>query len=114
MTGLTYHLVLRDFWQAQDSTCDYSPEPVQSGREDFIHCTDGALNLAATANRHYRHTPGDFIALVIDLAKVTAPAKYEDVGQIYPHIYGPLNRAAIISLVEVPRTSEVEFLPPLS
>jgi uncharacterized protein (DUF952 family) len=87
---------------------------MQAGREAFIHCTDGALNLAATANRHYRHTTGDFIALVIDLGKVTAPAKYEDAGQIYPHIYGPLNRDAIIGLVEVPRTSEGEFLPPLS
>lgn len=113
MTGFTYHLVPHAFWQAQNPDSDYQPEPMQAGRENFIHCTDGAFNLAATANRYYRNVPGDFVALLLDLAKVKAPVKYEDTGQIYPHIYGSLNRDAIVKVVPMPRAvAGQEFLPP--
>lgn len=110
---LTYHLVLQNYWEAQNSQSEYRPEPMQAGREDFIHCTDGAANMAATANRYYRATPGQFILLVIDLDKVKAPVKYEDAGHIYPHIYGPLNRDAIVNIIPMPRAEDgQEFLPP--
>ena len=111
--SLTYHLVPRAFWEAQDTTQDYQPEPMQAGREAFIHCTDGADNLAATANRFYRQTPGEMLALLIDLERVEALVKYEDAGHIYPHIYGALNRDAVVGIVTMPRTADSqEFLPP--
>lgn len=111
--SLTYHLVPLAFWEAQDLQSDYRPEPMQAGREDFIHCTDGAENMAATANRYYRAVPGQFILLVIDLDKVKSPVKYEDTNHIYPHIYGSLNRDAIVKIVPIPRAADgLEFLAP--
>ena len=113
MTGYTYHIVPRVFWEAQDESVDYRPEPMQAGREAFIHCTDGANNLADTANRHYHNVQGDFVALILDLSKVKAPIKYEDANRIYPHIYGPLNRDAIVKVVSVARVADTQdFLPP--
>ena len=112
LAGLTYHLVPRDYYEAQDATQDYRPEPMIAGREDFIHCTDGAQNLADTANRYYTLVPGDFLALVIDLARLNAPARYDAPSRIFPHIYGPLNRNAIVEIVPVPRQPDGRFLPP--
>ena len=112
LTGLTYHLVPRAYYEAQNTQEDYLPEPMQAGREAFIHCTDGAQNLADTANRHYRGDSREFIVLVLDLARLTAPARYDDPGRIYPHIYGPLNRAAIVEILDMPRQLDGFFLPP--
>ena len=38
--------------------------------ESFIHCTDGAAAMIATANRHYREDPRPFVVLTIDLDQV--------------------------------------------
>ncbi len=112
ISGTTYHLVPVAFYQAQPTDQDYRPEPVQAGRENFIHCTDGAENLAATGNRYYSADPQPFCVLVIDLAKVQAPVVYEDPNRIFPHIYGPLNRDAIVAVQSIQRTADGKFLPP--
>ncbi len=112
LSGLTYHMVPREYYEAQDSQQDYKPEPMQAGREAFIHCTDGAENLAATGNRFYTADRREFIALLLDLAKLTSPVRYEDPNRIFPHIYGPLNREAILKIVPFPRDEQGRFLPP--
>ena len=48
--------------------------------------------------------------LVIDKEKVSAEIKYEEPEQIYPHIYGPLNRDAIVSVQPVNRAEDGTFL----
>jgi uncharacterized protein (DUF952 family) len=50
--------------------------------------------------------------LVIDVTKVSARVAYEDDLRIYPHIYGPLDRAAIMQVAPAPRTLDGTFLPP--
>ncbi len=112
LQGLTYHLVPHEYYEAQDPQQAYRPEPMSAGRENFIHCTNGADNLAATANRYYTADPRDFIALIIDLARLASPAIYEDPGRIYPHIYGSLNRDAIVAITSIPRDESGRFQPP--
>jgi uncharacterized protein (DUF952 family) len=53
-----------------------------------------------------------YIALVIDKARVKASIRYEDPGRIYPHIHGPLNRDAIVTIVPMLRNADGTFLPP--
>lgn len=112
LSGLTYHLVPREYYEAQPADQDYLPGPMVAGREAFIHCTDGAANLAATGNRYYTADPRQFIALVLDLSRVTSPVRYEDPNRIYPHIYGPLNREAIVEIKTLHRDEAGRFLPP--
>ncbi|HEX2914077.1 MAG TPA: DUF952 domain-containing protein, partial [Chloroflexia bacterium] len=95
LSGTTFHMVPKEYYEAQPTDSDYLPEPMKAGREQFIHCTDGTENLAATGNRYYTADPREYIVLVINLAKLKAPVRYEDPNHIYPHIYGPLNRDAI-------------------
>ena len=75
------------------------------GRLKIIHET-------ATLRVAYRADSRPFLVLVIDLARVRAPVRYEDPRRVYPHIYGPLNRDAIITVLDVPRAPDGTFLPP--
>jgi uncharacterized protein (DUF952 family) len=86
--------------------------PAEFDRDGFIHCTDGAVELAEVGNRYYRGDLRMYVALVIDKRRVKAEIKYEDTARIYPHIYGPLNRDAIVRIVPVLRGPHGEFLPP--
>jgi glutathione S-transferase len=95
---------------AADGPEPYVPKAFAA--EGFIHCTDGAEELARTANRYYRADPRTFVALVIDVRRVAPPVRYEDEAHIYPHIYGALNRDAIVAVVPVPRAADGSFLPP--
>jgi uncharacterized protein (DUF952 family) len=65
--------------------------------EGFIHCSTFA-QLEATANRIFRGS-GDLLLLEVNVNALTAPLKWEratDVGDEFPHIYGPLNLDAVV------------------
>ena len=106
----TFHIVAGEYFRDCDSQAAYLPADFE--REGFIHCTDGADNVAEVANRYYRDDLRMYVVLVIDKRRVTAPVVYEDDDRIYPHIYGPLNRDAILSIVPVLRDSDGSFLAP--
>jgi glutathione S-transferase len=109
---ITYHIVPEAYYLAQPADQAYQPEPMAQGKEDFIHCTDGLQNLAVTGNRFYKNDLRPFLVLFIDLQKLTAPSLYEDEKQIFPHIYGKLNRSAIIKVGKMPRAADGTFLLP--
>jgi len=67
--------------------------------------------MIATANRHYASDPREFVILTVDLERMTSPWRVEDPGRIYPHIFGPIDRAAIVAVVDAPRSADGTFLP---
>ena len=107
---LTYHLVPKQYFDSLDPGRDYAPRDY--AREGFIHCTDGAAEMARTANRYYQSDPEPFYYLYIDKARVHAPVRYDDAAKIYPHIYGILNRDAIIATRDARRDAKGIFLEP--
>jgi uncharacterized protein (DUF952 family) len=71
--------------------------------EGFIHCSTHA-QVEATANRIFRGS-GDLLLLEVDPDRLTAPLKWEratDVGDEFPHIYGPLNVDAVVGTRPLP------------
>ena len=108
--NITYHLVPKSYYDSLDPARDY--EPRDFAREGFIHCTDGAAEMARTANRYYQADSGAFYYLTIDKARVHAPIRYDDASKIYPHIYGALNRDAIIAIYPARRDANGIFLEP--
>jgi uncharacterized protein (DUF952 family) len=74
--------------------------------EGFIHCSTRG-QVEATADRIFRGS-GDLLLLEVDPGKLLAELKWEratDVGEEFPHIYGPLNVDAVVgtlALVEGP------------
>ena len=105
---LTYHLTPREWWEAADREAPLGAPSLAD--EGFIHCTDGAAEMVATANRHYAADPRPFVVLSIDLDRVTSQWRIDDPGRIYPHVFGPIDRAAILSAVAAPRDAEGTFL----
>jgi uncharacterized protein (DUF952 family) len=103
---LTYHLVPRD---------EYDPEaaeyvPVAFAQEGFIHTTKTLAMIHEVANRYYRADPRPYLLLTIDLDRATAPWRYDAAGEDYPHLYGPLNRAAVIGTRALSRAADGTFL----
>jgi uncharacterized protein (DUF952 family) len=94
---VTFHLTPAERWAAAET-------------EGFIHCTDGAGELLATAERHYRDDPSAFVALTVDLDAAGSPWRVEDARGIYPHIFGPIDRAAVLAVARVDRDVDGRFL----
>jgi uncharacterized protein (DUF952 family) len=105
---VTFHLSPAEVWEPQAFGPSYRPE--RFAEEGFIHCTDTLEELVAVGNRYYRTDPRDFLVLAIDCVQVTASVVYEDERQIFPHIYGPLNTDAVLSVQRVVRAADGAFL----
>lgn len=109
---LIYHMLAADDWAAAPPDAPYRAASLAS--EGFIHCSGNHATLLAVGNSFYRSRPGDWIVLVIDEEAVDAPVQWDPVGETrFPHIYGPLNRSAVVEVVDFPRTDDGAFaLPP--
>ena len=95
-----YHLVLRRVWEAQP---DHPYRPDSLASEGFIHCSFAA-QVAASANRFYAEAV-DLSLLHIDAERLSSPLREEasGAGEIFPHIYGPLNRDAVVRVEALSR-----------
>lgn len=93
--------------------------PASLATEGFVHCTADAETLLAVANRFYRDAEGDHVALEIDTDRLTAPVRYEAASPApppgvadtvrFPHVYGPIDRAAVVGLRYARRRVDGEF-----
>jgi uncharacterized protein (DUF952 family) len=124
------HLVAKAEWKALPAGQPYAAPSL--AQEGFIHCTDGEALMLEVANRFYRDQAGDFVLLEIDEAKVTAPVKREppadpkpvaasspeaaahlgeeEARPLFPHVYGPIDRAAIAAVRPVLRAEDGRFV----
>ena len=103
----TYHLVPAAAWAASDPSIPYAAASLAD--EGFIHCTDGDDELLATANRHYRDYDRDFFVLTVDLDAAGSPWRIDDPGRIYPHVFGPIARTAILDVRRLERDADGRF-----
>jgi len=104
----TFHLIPVAEWESSDPGSALVRDSLAD--EGFVHCTDGLDALMATAQRHYRDDPRGFLALTIDLELVSSPWRYDEPGTPYPHIYGPIDRVAIVRCDAVKRGPDGAYL----
>jgi uncharacterized protein (DUF952 family) len=90
-----YHLVLRSAWE-KTSGGTYTADSLAS--EGFIHCSN-ADQVARSANRFFAGL-SDVLVLEIDAGRLTSPLRDEPggPGELFPHVYGPINRAAVMAV----------------
>ena len=92
---MIYHIVLPDAWAAFE--CDlYEASSLET--EGFIHCSF-AEQLDVVIGRYY--TAADtVVVLEIESERLMSRMIREPSTnrEIYPHIYGPINRDAIVSV----------------
>jgi uncharacterized protein (DUF952 family) len=105
-----YHLVPRQEWLAADPSRAYTPAAFAT--DSFVHCTDGEQEVADTANRYYATLADDLLILRLDRTQLEPFIRYDDASGIFPHIYGPIARSAILSVTQMRRDQAGQWLPP--
>jgi len=98
-------------WSQRPQTASYEAESLPD--EGFIHCSPDVRVLLDVANRFYRFQPGEWLILSIDDNALASELRWESAdGQLFPHVYGPLNTDAIVAVTRFPRDADGRFLPP--
>ena len=89
-----YHLIREQDWATARDAGQYRPGSLSD--EGFVHCSQDVEQMLRVAQRLY---PGqtDMLALELDTEQVHYPIITEPSrsGELYPHIYGPLETAAV-------------------
>lgn len=95
---LIYHIVLPESWVEFTDEYEYEAESLMS--EGFIHCSY-RNQLDDVLQRYYSNTERVLI-LSINPHLLTSEliAEPSTNGEIYPHIYGKINKSAIVAVEE--------------
>jgi uncharacterized protein (DUF952 family) len=76
----------------------------------FIHCSD--LDTYYLVAPNFKDENKERVLLVIDTTKLKSKLKYEDVcGVKFPHIYGLINKEAIVEVLPHLWSKEKEWFP---
>ncbi|APU39654.1 DUF952 domain-containing protein [Streptomyces sp. NPDC056254] len=99
---MIFHIVpLADWTAAPD--LPYAPPSLES--EGFVHCSADRETALGIADTHYRAEPGTLLAVELDEEALTAEVRREGDSAVgFPHVFGPLNREAVVRVWEVVRT----------
>ena len=91
-----YHIVLPQKWNSLELDAAYVADSLEM--EGFIHCSYHH-QLGAVLKRYYANVK-EVIILSIDTERLTSRLVEEPStnNEVYPHIYGPINRDSIIDV----------------
>lgn len=103
-----FHITTRRAWALAQAEGRYIPPSLAA--EGFVHCSrkDQVLRVA---NALFR-SQDDVLVLVINPEKLgTTPVRDDctDSGEVFPHVYGPLQTSAIEDLIELETESDGTF-----
>ena len=104
---VAYHLLPVELWDAADPN---EPLRVPSEAEGFVHLTHRMVDLIEVGNSLYRDDPRAHVVLTVRLASLASPWRH-DGDERFPHVYGPLDRAAITEVRPIGRADDGGFLP---
>lgn len=93
-----FHIVLPEVWESFKNKDFYEAESLQT--EGFTHCSFQE-QLETVLERYYAGAE-KVVILEIDAEKLTSKLIEESStnNEIYPHIYGRINREAIVGIKE--------------
>jgi len=105
---MIYHVTSRSTWSEARQSGEYRAESLQS--EGFIHCSTGPQVLPVV-EKYYRGQRG-LLLLKIDPARLSSELKWEPPsggapppgvpeGDLFPHVYGPINLDAVVKAVDL-------------
>ncbi|MGZ3748485.1 MAG: DUF952 domain-containing protein [Pseudobdellovibrionaceae bacterium] len=109
---ITYHMVPKTYYDAQSISADYFP--AEFSKDGFIHCTDGEFMVSGIAYNIFKKLNDELLVLFIDKERVKSKIQYDDPENLYPHIYGPLNREAVVKVIKMIRDRKGDWIFPVS
>jgi uncharacterized protein (DUF952 family) len=103
MVRLIYHIVPRPAWEAAPAG-PFRADSLAS--EGFIHCSNQD-QVARIANLFYAGA-ARLVVLCVDAGRLAAEVLDEDagIGEQFPHVYGPIEREAIVEVRPLQRDAE--------
>ncbi len=108
-TEKIYHICQIEDWRAAQKQGKYAPPSVET--DGFIHFSR-AEQVEKVINTFYKDLP-HLVLLHTEIDKIVPELKWEESdGEIFPHIYGPLNLDAVVHIeVLLPGTSGLYIYP---
>jgi uncharacterized protein (DUF952 family) len=98
---MLYHLVSQHFFDGQPADEPYAPASLFE--EGFIHLSATPEQVSWVTGRFYAGVL-DLVVLQIDETRLDAPVQWDETPDgCFPHLYGPLNRDAIVDMMPVIR-----------
>ncbi|MEZ5230609.1 MAG: DUF952 domain-containing protein [Acidimicrobiales bacterium] len=107
------HIATPDTWAEAQRVGEYRADSLIS--EGFIHLSTPEQVLIPANERYAGRT--DLVLLVIDGSKLSADLVFEDSygsGIEFPHVYGPIDLAAVTDIVDFPSNDDGTFDLPAS
>jgi len=109
-----YHICRREEWEAAQRSGAYHGSS-QDKADGFIHFS-GAAQVKASAAKHRAGQAG-LVLLAVDAERLGAALKWEPSrgGALFPHLYGALPTAAVLSAQDLPLGADgLHVFPPLA
>jgi uncharacterized protein (DUF952 family) len=103
-----YHITTKAEAESALRRGEYLPADFE--KDTFIHCSY-SQQIERVANLRFRGC-SDLVLLKIDRSRVMCPIIDENLeggSELFPHIYGPLPREAIVEVLELPCQSDGTF-----
>lgn len=96
MNVMVYRVTTEQYWNEHKGEPDFITADYFSG--GFIHCCT-ASQVAGVRERYFKGEI-NLVLLHLEESKLEAELKYEvsTNGEKFPHLYGPINRDAIIKI----------------
>ena len=108
-----FHIATAADWRRALGTGTYTTSTLGRSLEEegFIHASRRE-QVQGVFDRYYRDAGEHLVLLTIDPARLTsAEVRVEPVGDdTYPHVYGPLDRRAVVDVVPLDRRGRSESL----
>jgi uncharacterized protein (DUF952 family) len=112
------HLASNDAWLAAVGQGEYHADNLST--EGFIHCSTKS-QIVGVANTFY-HGKHELVLLVLDPDKLDYEVKWEPPaepepthareGELFPHVYGPINLDAVINVIPFQPDKDGNFILP--
>lgn len=105
---MIYHIAKKSDWSACANKAPY--KPADFDKDGFVHCSDDH-QVERVANWMFKGQK-DLVLLKIDPTKLNARTIYESpqgTDEKFPHIYGPINLDAVVSVLSLPCDSTGKF-----
>jgi uncharacterized protein (DUF952 family) len=116
---MIYHITSSQAWQEAQQRGEYRADSLES--EGFIHCSTES-QILPVAEKYYRGQ-SDLLLLKIDPARLASELRWEPPsggapppgvpeGDLFPHIYGPINLDAVVKVYDLESNPDGSYKSP--
>jgi uncharacterized protein (DUF952 family) len=107
---LIYKILLPAEWASFEANGRFDGSPLDL-RDGYIHCSSRD-QVAGTAQRYFGTEP-DLVVVALDAQTMGMWLRWEASGNgLFPHVYAPLPRAAVVAVHRIAGASSVDEVVP--